>query len=137
MSSKMGKVLIVLLSVNLAALLALGTFLYFSSESIKQQQRVLERRVEDIEPCENSSEESIAVISAIMSGELESKVDEVTVQISEQIAYIEDSLGKYDKDIASISASLEELNDNMENVNSVILSLQEILDSIKNFLNID
>lgn len=137
MSSKMGKVLIVLLSVNLAALLALGTFLYFSSESIKQQQRVLEHRIEDIEPCENSSEESIAVISAILSGELESKVDEVTAQISEQIAYIEDSLGKYDKDIASISASLEELNDNMENVNSVILSLREILDSIKNFLNID
>ncbi len=137
MSSKMGKVLIVLLSVNLAALLALGTFLYFSAESIRQQQRVLERRIEDIEPCENNSEESIAVISALLSGELESKVDEVTAQISEQIAYIEDSLGKYDKDIASISASLEELNDNMENVNSVILSVQEILGSIKNFLNIN
>ncbi len=136
MSSKMGKVLLILLAVNLAATLGLGVFFYFSSEDIKHRQVVLERRVKDIEPCEDNTEENLAILSAVLGSELESKVDEVTAEISGQIADIESGLSKYDEDIAQITAGLEELNDNMEDISRVVTSVQEILDSIKNFFKI-
>ena len=136
MSSKMGKVLIILLAVNIAATLGLGAFFYLSSEEIKHQQVVLERRIKDIEPCEDNTDENLALISAVIGSELETKVDEVTEQISQQIEGIEGNLAKYDEGIAEITAGLEELNNNMQDISRVITSVQEILDSIKDFLKI-
>ncbi len=136
MSSKMGKILLILLAVNLAATLGLGVFFYFSSEDIKHQQIVLERRIKDIEPCEDNTEENLALLSAVIGSELEAKVDEVTEQISQQIADIEGSFAKYDEGIAEITEGLEELNENMEDISRVIVSVQEILDSIKDFFKI-
>ncbi len=141
----LSKVMIIFLAVVLAATGALAAVVCISNQRLERELASIRREIKDIET--DSGDDSaahLAILSQTLAGELEGTIEQVTADISGQIATqieaemsgVEESLAKYDGDIASIVTSLEELNTNMVAVNEVIVSVQEILDSIKNFLKI-
>ena len=132
------RVVIIMLAVVLAVTGALAAYLYISNQRVEKELRSIQRQLDEIE--ENMGEQSpidFTALSQMFMGELEGKVDEITQEIKEEIAAVENSFMQYDDDIESITSSLEELAVSMESANEVITDLQEILDSIKNFLRIE
>ena len=141
----LSKVVIILLSVVLAVTGALAAYVYISNQQLGRELRSIRREIDDIDA--GSGEDTAAQLALLSGGlmeELESTIDGVAADISAQISDemagqiggVQEALTKYDDDIASITSSLEELNENMVAVNEVIVSLQEILDSFKSFLKI-
>lgn len=145
MNNNLIRVLAVLLVINLAITCTLVIVLINSTNKLQQEQKLIANLIEEINPCEEGDQtEGLAVMGSIFMSEMEGKVDEIAVElkteikseIESEITGFKESFSKYDKDIKSIASSLEELNVKMESINNVMMSLQEILDSIKSFLNI-
>ncbi len=141
----LSKIIIIFLAVVLAAMGALAAFVYVSNQRLEKELRSIRREIDDIDTAAgDDTAAQLALLSGALMEELEGTIEGVTADISaqiseqmaEQIGGVEEALSKYDDDIASISSSLEELNENMVAVSKVIVSLQEILDSIKDFLKI-